>query len=38
MKIKEKNKFRDIPKFDTIKEIIYNSVSYIQMKLHLLQK
>lgn len=26
MKIKEKNKFRDIPKFDTIKEIIYNSV------------
>lgn len=26
MKIKEKNKFRDIPKIDTIKEIIYNSV------------
>lgn len=25
MKIKEKNKFRDVPKFDNIKEIIYNS-------------
>ena len=26
MKIKEKNKFRDIPKFDNIKDVIYNSI------------
>lgn len=26
MKSKEKNKFRDIPRFNNIKEIIYNSV------------
>ena len=31
MKIKEKNKFRDIPKFDTIKEIIYNSVKLLSL-------